>query len=97
MAHTDVALGGSLRLKVAFTLSGVFTDPNTVTLSVIDSANVQTDYTISTGITRESAGNYYADIVFDKSGNWYYKWTGEGAVNAATLDQQISVRTSKLT
>jgi hypothetical protein len=64
----------------AFTnVSGVATDPATVTLTVQKPDLTEVTYTWngSPALTRESAGRFYADVAID---HWFGELVGTGAV-----------------
>lgn len=59
-------------------------DPDTVTLTVMDSWGSKTDYVYGTDsvMTRLSRGEYAGDITPDKGGRWYFRWATTGDVVA---------------
>lgn len=75
-----LVVGDATRLGNTFTVSGVNTDPTTVTLVVTDpSGNVEGTYTYAGGtVNRSAAGVYYRDVTVDEDGVWGFKWTGTG-------------------
>jgi hypothetical protein len=69
-------------LTNTFSVSGVATDPTTITLTVTDPAGTATSYTHAGGtITRTSAGVYTKDIPCTMDGIWTYTWIGTGAAS----------------
>jgi hypothetical protein len=78
-------LGQPVRVTALFEdENGTDVDPATVTLSVLSPAGVTTVYTYGGSpdtVTKDSVGNYHADIDAGESGDWFYKWssTGTGA------------------
>lgn len=72
------------RTTATFTVSGVATDPTTVTLKVKDPSGNTDTYTYALSqITKSSTGVYYKNIPIDEAGDWWYRWEGAGAVVAA--------------
>ena len=78
--------GALIRLSAAFTVSGVATDPTTVTCVVRAPDGTETTYATP---TKDSVGNYHVDhdLTAAKSGVWTYKFTGTGACQAAMQAQ----------
>lgn len=71
-------------LTNTFTVSGVATDPTTVSLTVTTPAGVATTYTYAAAqITRTSAGLYTKDISCTEDGVWLYLWAGTGTASDA--------------
>lgn len=79
------------------TVSAEFTDPNSsddpldptaVMLDVRDPAGVVTTYTYGVGATvsKDSTGNYSADLSVDLPGKWWYRWYSTGTGQAAKED-----------
>ena len=69
---------------VTFTVSGVATDPTTITLTVISPDKVSTAYTYAAAqITKDSTGVYHKDITLTQRGIWYCKFDGTGACQAS--------------
>ena len=63
-------------LQNVFEVSGVPTDPGTVTLTVTDPAG---NITLYASATRVSAGVYTQDVPATLDGIWTYEWIGTGA------------------
>ncbi len=69
-------------LTNTFLVSGVATDPTTISLVVTDPAGTATTYTYAGAtITRTSAGLYTKDIPCTAAGLWTYVWIGIGAAS----------------
>lgn len=69
-------------LTNTFSVSGVATDPTTISLTVVDPEQTSTTYTYAAAqITRTSAGVYTKDIACDLAGIWTYVWVGTGAAS----------------
>lgn len=66
-------------LTNTFTVDGVPTDPDTVTLVVTDPNGDATTHTAD--ITRASAGVYTLDVPCPTAGVWGYVWVGSGAAS----------------
>lgn len=83
MSNSAYLLGSVVRLTVTFKVGDVATDPSTITLVVGDAAGSPTTYTYGvSGISRTSAGVYWAEVVPDAAGTWVAVWTGAGDVDA---------------
>lgn len=78
-------------------LTGVYIDPTTVQLYVLDPTGVQTSYTWpSSSIVRDQLGHFHQTITPNKSGTWLYKWQGSGAAVATSPDTPFTVNQSAL-
>lgn len=76
--------GDVARLSVTFTLSGVNTDPTSVTLSVKVPSGTTTSYIYgSSAIVKDATGQYHYDLTLATSGLYEYRWVGTGTVTAA--------------
>ena len=76
-----------VRITTVFTVSGVDTDPSTVTLTVQDPSGNSDVYTYALGqVTKDSTGHYHKDITADEEGHWWYQWKATGAVEAVDED-----------
>lgn len=74
-----------VRLSVAFTAAGTPADPTAVVLVVTNPAGTPTTYTYALAqVVKDSTGNYHYDITVSTEGQWFYSWTGTGAVIAGT-------------
>lgn len=83
-------IGQTVRITATFKVSGVETDPTTVTLIVKSPSGVTTTYTYSLAeLERVSAGVYYKDISISAAGRWHYGWVGTGTVAAAVEQTMI--------
>lgn len=90
MALNNYYTGNIIRVSAAFTVSGVATDPTTVTLSVKDPTG-----TVNTPApVKDSTGNYHADIAVGTIvGSWYYRFSGTGACVAAAETEFVILPT----
>lgn len=80
MPETEYDINDIARMSVAFTVSGVATDPTAVTGTVRKPDGTTTNYTVTTGqIVKDSTGNYHLDVTVDQAGHWMYKLVGTGA------------------
>jgi predicted transcriptional regulator of viral defense system len=76
--------GDRVRLSASFTSNGVAADPTAIELKVKDPSNNIATYTYALAeITKSATGNYYKDVSIDETGEWFYRWEGTGAVEAA--------------
>lgn len=67
-----------------FAVSGVNTDPTTVSLTITDPDGTATTYTYAGAtITKTSTGIYTKDIPCSTAGVWLYLWVGTGAASDA--------------
>lgn len=80
------SVGQLVRLSVAFTISGVATDPTTVTLKVKDPTGTETTYTYAAAqIVKDSTGNYHMDYTVPAHlGYYFYGYEGAGTVIASS-------------
>lgn len=86
--------GQTVTLSCKFTLSGLDTDPDTVSLVVMDPESITTTYTYALAeISKTSTGDYSKEVNFDMEGTWRYRWVSTGAVAAAT-EGEIEVKRS---
>ena len=83
-----------VRIDGAFTyINGTAADPSAIMLTVLSPSGVTSSYTYGSSpdtIDKASVGNYYADVLADESGDWYYKWEGTG-LNSAVDEGQFMV------
>ena len=87
--------GDTIRLRATFVVSGVNTDPTTVTLKVKSSSGNITTYTYAGGaIIKSATGIYYKDVSITDDGIWYYRFEGTGTV-ATAGESQFRVRESE--
>jgi hypothetical protein len=69
-------------LTNTFAVSGVATDPTTVTLVVTTPTGTATTYTYALAeITRTGAGVYTRDVACTEVGVWQYTWSGTGTAS----------------
>lgn len=90
-------VGDTVRLEVNWQQSdGTDVDPSTdVALRVLSPDGSTTSYTYSAaGITRENEGDYYIDIVPDRSGRWAYEWSATGTGTARKVQSSFVVQAS---
>lgn len=73
-------VGDVSRISAAFkNASAVLADPTTVVFTVASPEGVVT----TPAVVHDSTGLYHADVSLNKSGKWYYRVTGTGAIQAA--------------
>lgn len=78
-ASVDFVTNDTVTLTNTFTVSGVATDPTTISLAVTNPAGTTTTYTFAGGtITKVGTGIYSKSITADSVGLWRYVWTGTG-------------------
>jgi hypothetical protein len=90
-------VGDRIRASVVFTntTTGADADPTTVTASVRRPDGVTLSYIVTSGeIVKDSTGHYHLDIDASAEGHWYYRFTGTGAVVAASPDGSFFIRDS---
>jgi hypothetical protein len=74
-------------ITATFAVSGVATDPTTVTLKVQNPAGITTSYTYALAeVTKLATGIYSKTIQLSSSGYWAYQWVGTGTVADSTID-----------
>lgn len=77
-------LNAAPTFRCNFQVSGVDTDPTTVTLYVRPPNGASVSYTYAGGtVTKDSVGDYSKQITLDQRGIWYWAWTGTGACQAS--------------
>lgn len=73
-------IGNRVRLSAAFTdINGTASDPTVASLTV----KAPDGTTTTPSPTKDSVGNYHADIDVGMAGPWAYRWAGSGALVAA--------------
>jgi hypothetical protein len=78
-------------------LTGVYADPTSITLFILDPSGVQTSQIWPGGaIVRDSLGHFHFIMTPAKSGNWTYKWQGFGTAQATSQDTIFTVNASAL-
>jgi hypothetical protein len=83
MALNEYDIGDVASVTAVFRVSGVLTDPTTVTAEVRKPSGVD-NYTVTAGeITTTSTGAYNLNIVVDEPGDWWYRFVGVGAAAGA--------------
>ena len=75
-------------------LSGVYADPSSITLYILDPTGVETTQTWPGAIIRDSLGHFHFIMTTTIAGVWTYKWQGAGAVVATSPDTQFTVEGS---
>ena len=92
MSMSSYVPGDLVRLSAAFTVSGVATDPTTVTCVVREPDGTETT---CSSPTKDSAGNYHVDhdLTAAKGGVYSYRYVGSGACQAA-LEAEFFVAAS---
>jgi hypothetical protein len=78
------ALGSIVPITGTFrNAASTLTDPTTITLIVRDPDDELTTYIYPDDLSRVSQGTYrLTALLLDKSGTWFYRWEGTGAVEA---------------
>ena len=90
---TTIQLTGTF----ADSLTGELADPTTITLFVLNPQGVNNSYTYAASqVVRVGVGIYTYTFTPDASGEWLYKWQGEGTVIATSPDTAFVVRASAL-
>lgn len=86
MANT-YNIGDTVYLPSTFAVSGVATDPTTITLTIKEPDGTSTDYTYALSqVTKSATGIYYKNFSPDQVGMHFYCWTGTGTVATAQED-----------
>ena len=95
MATYDKGSTVKIYTSSVFSVSGVATDPTTVTLLVEDPNGTETTYTYALGqITKAATGSYYKEVQMSTSGTWHYRWVGTGTC-AAVDEGYLYIRDSE--
>ena len=89
---TTIQINGEFRSS----LTGVYIDPTTITLFVLDPSGLTTTYTYPGTIVRDALGHFHQQITPSKSGTWTYKWQALGAAVATSPDTTFTVNSSLL-
>ena len=77
-------VGDGIRLKGWFTVTGILTDPNIVTVWVRHPSGIIDTYNFTSGtVSKEADGKFFVDIFVDAPGQWWQEWYGTGSVVAA--------------
>jgi hypothetical protein len=77
-------VGDGIRLRAAFTVTGVYTDPDIVTFSVRDPSKNIDIYNYTSGtVSKLTDGVFILDIFVDEPGQWWYEVFGTGTALAA--------------
>ena len=80
--------GQAVKLSATFTVSDTPTDPDTVSLIVLEPDGTSTTYTYGEAeITKTDTGDYEKEISADVEGVWKYGFVGTGAVATASFDE----------
>jgi hypothetical protein len=80
MALGPFDIGQGVVISVAFVVSGVATDPTTVSLTYRTPDGTETVLTYAASqIIRDSVGNYHVVLTASQAGSTTYVWTGTGA------------------
>jgi hypothetical protein len=85
MALGPYDIGEAVTISVAFTVSGVATDPSTVTFTYRTPDGVETvlTYGVNNQVIRDAVGNYHLVLTAAQAGSTTYVWTSTGTVVAA--------------
>lgn len=87
----------SLRLTVTFVDSdGDPVDPDTVTFKTCSPCRQTASYVYDTDdeVGRSGVGLYYADIVPDKAGRWFFRWETTGAGTSLATEGDFLIQSS---
>lgn len=72
-------------------------DPSTIILYIMPPNGVIATKTYGVDpIVRDGIGSYHFDVDANASGNWLYKWQGEGAVVVTSPDTRFTIDPSEL-
>lgn len=88
-------VGDLIRSSVTFTdFGGAAADPTTVVFKYEKPDGTVTSITYpAVGTAKDSTGVYHADVTITAAGSWWFRWTGAGAVVAAT-EEPVFVQAS---
>jgi len=77
--------GDVIRLTAAFTdIANTPADPTVVTLRVKQPDATVAVHSYPGDITKDGTGAYHFNLAITESGDWYYRFEGTGAVQAAS-------------
>ena len=84
----------SIELQGIFTntMTGVYADPTSITLYILDPNGVATTQIWPAGnVVRDSTGHFHFIMTPTVAGLWLYKWRGTGTLTATSPDTQFNV------
>ncbi len=86
--------GQKVRCVAGFAVSGMPTDPTTVTAKVKKPSGTVTTYVYGTdaALVKDSTGNYHIDVTSDEKSEWNFRFEGTGTC-AAVEEQAFNVTT----
>lgn len=90
-------IGDQVRIEVVFTdEDGAGADPSVIVCKYRrPNGNTTTlEYGDGEGVTRDSEGSYYVDVVTDMPGVWAYRWEGTGVLTAAAEGEFMVLRSA---
>ena len=80
-----------------FKADGTLTNPTSVSFFTVNPNGTQAEYEYvdaNSTCALVSTGIYKCDVVLNRSGDWYYRWMGTTAVQAAS-EGKVSVETTQ--
>lgn len=81
---TEFDINDAPHFRCNFQVSGVDTDPTTISLFVRAPDGTTNTYTYGGGtVTKDSVGDFSKQISLSQRGIWYYQWTGTGTCLAS--------------
>lgn len=89
--------GSPIRFTISFTdETGTGVDPATVTARTYSPCGREATYVYGTDdeVGKSSAGNYYADITPDESGEWLLRWQTTGTNTTYAQEERFNVNYS---
>lgn len=87
----------TLRLTINFKDDdGDDVDPSTVTFRLMSPGGVESTYVYETDseVTKQSVGDYAAEIVPDTAGRWFYRWQTTGSGTALATEGDFLIQDS---
>ena len=83
MASTNIYFKNSAsKVWCDFSVAGVPTDPDVVTLTTATPGGVLHTYTYPDEISKSSTGKFHIHIILNENGKWKYRWEGSGGCTA---------------
>ena len=80
-------IGDLVRVEAVFSLDTVNTDPDAVTLTIVNPSGEVFVYTdVSPEVFHTASGTFYLEFIPSGHGAWYARWEGFGTVKAAGED-----------
>lgn len=91
MTGNEYDIGDLVRVRAVFSIGGVGTNPTAAAVTVKSPSGVVTNPAAAS----DGAGSYHADVNVTEAGEWFYRFSGTGAAQAAA-EGSFFVRKSRV-